>query len=761
MTQLLSYENKQFSSINPPIRTFATTSAINSDNKYFTHQSFYTSDPTKYKPTSYYTSYAESRPNIDYSNYLYSENVNLKQEPNFNSYENYTNYNTPKKVPSPKIEILDDNDLIEKTAQLINKQHKLKLLKIQREQTQNHVAPIIQTTTTPPTDYIDKLKHLQEQVENLQNELKQKQLEQEQLQKQIQYHLNQTNFYSSNPILESNRQNLRCQQEEIRQDLEQKINQINKHQQQQQQKPIVAQQQVFFPRSISYEKNKSYTILEKHLTPTQKYRSSSNAPGLTKNYTSNYEINRMSRAEQFYQTKDQEISMEYQKLMDSLIKKSESRNNLKEISVEQPMINKIYDKIENMTYSAKTNKVKDQRHNFLYPSKTEKSLELRVNDDRNYMFEKHLREIQMKRRLEDEKLMEARREQELREKEILEQKLREKEQVEIELREQQLKEKIRREQEQREKELLEQKLREKEIIEKQLIEQRVKEKIRLEQEAREREILEKKLKEQELKAKELSEAQKREQEILERQLREKELIEKELRENQLREHEEKEILAKKLRDKELCEQRKKEAQKLKEKLKKEKKMQKFKSLENKIQINIEDFKRLQFAEEEINENGIFFDVHKKRFDSDVPHLDEDEIEIKDFNDRLPKTYSNEFNVRRKYVNLYEEEYAQSDKTENGYNNKNDDLDENFESLVQEIKSNGNGSISQRLSSLVSSNVEVILEEEEEEAEREYREMMAYSKSNTFNNFGHTRTKVIQNGYSSEGHEDYDDEDDVS
>ena len=113
-------------------------------------------------------------------------------------------------------------------------------------------------------------------------------------------------------------------------------------------------------------------------------------------------------------------------------------------------------------------------------------------------------------------------------------------------------------------------------------------------------------------------------------------------------------------------------------------------------------------------------MHMNRDDSEVPMLNEDEIEIKDFSERLPKTYSSEFNSRRKFMNFYGEEYAQ-------FEESSDTEPENFDSMVQDIKTTATSLMSQKLSTLIPSNVEVILEEEEEEAEREYKEMMAYSK----------------------------------
>ncbi|RMZ94623.1 bromodomain-containing 4-like [Brachionus plicatilis] len=722
---------------NPPIRTFTTTPAVNSDNKYF----------SQYAQNYYSSSYTDLNSEINYSQYLYSEpapeaKVSQKKQ--------------------NRLSLLDDDDLIEKTAQLINKKNRIKLLS-----TQNDAQKYSQTnlyTSLPsqmaPTEYMDQLKQLQQQVEHLQQELRQKQLEQEKIQKKIQEHLIQTNFYSMNPALEQSRQNLRQQQEQIRQNLEQTLCQFSQYQNS---TPSQA-------RSFSYDRN---SATHEHQVYAPKQRSSSHAPTMAKS-AHEPDSRRVSRADQFSQMRplDQDISAEYNRVLENLLR-NESRSYSQKNVPQEP---RVYEKSATMSYPTQKNvQPSEPRRIFLHNcqkpsftdsgiyshdaglclSKTDKSLELRVDDERSFMFERYLREIQMKRRLEEEKmrekeayerkLMEAKqieeklkREHELREREALEQKLREKERLELQLREEQMKEKMRREQEQREKEALERALREKELIEKKLLEHQVMEKMRLEQEAKERENLERILREEKLKAAESRQKQQKEQEMLERQLREKEVIEQELRQQQVKEMQEKEVLVQKLREKELLEQKKKEQQKMKEKLKREKK-QKLKNQENRLQINIDDFKRLQFPIEE--HNSIFFDRYLNKNDPEVPSLNEDEIDIKDYSERLPKNYFGEFNLRRKVMNFGDEEAEAENEAEN-------EPEELVEVAVDARPSN-------KLSSLALSNVEVILEEEEEEAQREYLEMMAYSKSNTINAFGHTRTNLQQNGYSSEGHDDDD------
>ena len=703
----ISCTNSNSTQNNPPIRTYTTTPAVNSDTKYFSQ---YTQNGSYYN-----TNYTHTEPEINYSHYLYSES-----EP----------HNSKSSKRQNRLSLLDDNDLIEKTAQLINKQYRMKILNMAQKDKKNLNSSL--PVQTAPEDYMDKLKLIQQQVEKLQFELRQKQFEQEQLQKKIQEHLIQTNFYSINPTLEEDRQNLRFQQEQIRQSLEQKISLFNQYQ----------NQTPSQPRSMSYDKNYPQQDDEVFVS---KQRSSSHAPILVQtnqSRQSDTDSRRISRADLFYQTRpqDQEISAEYKKVLEHLIRDESMSHARKNVSQESKMYEKSATVAYNTQVSLKPSEPRkitlnnSYRPSFtdsgvydqdsgLYLSKTEKSLELKVDDDRNYMFERYLREIQMKRRLEEEKmrekeiyerkLMEAKqieekikREQELREKEALEQKLREKERLELELRQEQMKEKLRREQEQREKEALERKLKEKELIEQKLLAQQMKEKIRMEQEARERQNLEKILREEKLKAAEWNEKQKKEQEMLQRQLKEKELIEKELREQQLIELREKEVLTQKLKEKELNEQRKKEQQKMKEKLKKEKK-QKLKNQENRLQINIEDFKRLEFPLEE--DNSIFFEKYLKNYDPQIPSLSEDEIEIKDFSERLPKNYLGEFNLRRKVITFSEED-LETEKV----------IDKVVELATDFRPSN-------KLSSLVSSNVEVIMEEEEEEAQREYLEMLAYSK----------------------------------
>jgi hypothetical protein len=116
-------------------------------------------------------------------------------------------------------------------------------------------------------------------------------------------------------------------------------------------------------------------------------------------------------------------------------------------------------------------------------------------------------------------------------------------------------------------------------------------------------------------------------------------------------------------------------------------------------------------------------------DSDILNetIDVDDLNINDFGDRLPKSYSNEFNSKPRFRKLYGYDYADLDcEFETNSNNAelndpNNDSDDGLMSVVQDIKSSVNNVLCQHKLSSFASNIEVILEETEEEelAEREY------------------------------------------
>lgn len=362
-------------------------------------------------------------------------------------------------------------------------------------------------------------------------------------------------------------------------------------------------------------------------------------------------------------------------------------------------------------------------------SKEPKSLEVNVSENDSVEFEvrdsqtleKKLRKIQIKKLLVEEKkqlqnqfkeLELHLQEQEIREKLYQEQELK-KQQREKELADKLLKEKQRREQEMLEQQRREFELRERLRKEQEQKEQEMRERIRREQE----QLREKQRKEQEEKEKLEKQRQKEEEMLKEKQRREEE-------EQKLREQEEHDLIEEVLRIKEL------EKIIKKQEAKSPSRDEILANNKNTIQINMDEFTRLEFADEKNEDLAAEIEIGRKNSLS----LDENEIEIKDFNERLPKSYSNEFNFRPKFRGYFGElpddladEFtheispepvkAQVEQENNGY-----------DTIIQDIKSTVSNLLSShKLSSLMANNVEVILEEEEEEAEREYKEMLAYSK----------------------------------
>lgn len=140
-------------------------------------------------------------------------------------------------------------------------------------------------------------------------------------------------------------------------------------------------------------------------------------------------------------------------------------------------------------------------------------------------------------------------------------------------------------------------------------------------------------------------------------------------------------------------------------------------------------------------NNKIKEISSPSLEKEIPNTLSLDDHLKTLDQALPKTYIDEFNAKPKYKGFYgdfvdadlEDEFDDLDSEEMNLNNPfvtgvEFEIEDTNQTITQDLKPLSlSRSSSHKLSALGAGNVEVIIEEEEEEAEREYNEMMAYSK----------------------------------